>query len=183
MSTDPGPEAVTQREIAETLRTFVRSNWRSMTLQINGIRVVVGKDGPPASTDPTAPTAVATIPGPVASATVPAPAPAPAPDAAIARAAPVAPRKADPPADTSGFVEVRSPAVGAFWEAPSPGSPPFVEVGQVVAADDQLAIVEVMKLMNPVVAPVAGEVAYVCAGNAELVEYDQVLFLLRPSHA
>jgi biotin carboxyl carrier protein len=56
-----------------------------------------------------------------------------------------------------------------------------VEVGQVVAADDQLAIVEVMKLMNPVTAPVAGEVVHVCATNSDLVEYDQVLFWLRPS--
>jgi biotin carboxyl carrier protein len=51
-----------------------------------------------------------------------------------------------------------------------------------VAADEQLAIVEVMKLMNPVVAPLAGEVVQVCAANSELVEYDQVLFVLRPDH-
>jgi biotin carboxyl carrier protein len=70
--------------------------------------------------------------------------------------------------------------VGVFWVAPSPGQPPFVELGQVVARDEQLAIVEVMKLMNPVVAPVAGTVVRMCAANAELVEYDQVLFWIRP---
>lgn len=75
---------------------------------------------------------------------------------------------------------MRSPAVGVFWVAPSPGQPPFVELGQVVARDEQLAIVEVMKLMNPVVAPVAGTVVRVCAANASLVEYDQVLFWIRP---
>jgi biotin carboxyl carrier protein len=58
-----------------------------------------------------------------------------------------------------------------------------VAVGQVVEADEQLAIVEVMKLMNPVVAPQAGEIVAVCATNADLVEYDQVLFLLRPHDA
>jgi biotin carboxyl carrier protein len=75
---------------------------------------------------------------------------------------------------------VRSPAVGSFWVAPSPGEAPFVQVGDTVGEDQQLAIVEVMKLMNPVVTPVAGEVVEVCAANADLVEYDQVLFWIRP---
>jgi biotin carboxyl carrier protein len=50
-----------------------------------------------------------------------------------------------------------------------------------VAQDQQLAIVEVMKLMNPVVAPVAGTVVQVCAANADLVEYEQTLFWIRPA--
>jgi biotin carboxyl carrier protein len=77
-------------------------------------------------------------------------------------------------------VAVRSPAIGSFWVAPSPGQPPFVQVGDAVTEDQQLAIVEVMKLMNPVVSPTAGEVVRVCAANAELVEYEQVLFWIRP---
>jgi acetyl-CoA carboxylase biotin carboxyl carrier protein len=172
MSTDDGtPEAVTHREIAETLRTFARSNWRSMTLEIRGIRVTVGKDGPPS-------TAVSrSVATPLAAVPNPAPAPAATPAATTA----VAPPAAAPLLDTTGLVEVRSPAVGGFWVAPSPGAPPFVVAGQVVEADEQLAIVEVMKLMNPVVAPLAGEIVQICAGNADLVEYDQVLFLLRPS--
>ena len=83
--------------------------------------------------------------------------------------------------DTTGCVAVNSPAVGSFWVAPSPGQPPFVQVGQTVAEDEQLGIVEVMKLMNPVLSPTAGEVVEVCAANAELVEYEQVLFWIRPS--
>jgi biotin carboxyl carrier protein len=71
--------------------------------------------------------------------------------------------------------------VGSFWVAPSPGQPPFVQVGQMVAEEEQLAIVEVMKLMSPVLASTAGEVVEVCAANAELVEYEQVLFWIRPS--
>jgi acetyl-CoA carboxylase biotin carboxyl carrier protein len=172
MSADDGtPEAVTHREIAEMLRTFARSNWRSMTLEIRGIRVTVGKDGPP-STAVSRPVAT-----PLAAVPNPAPAPVATPVATTAVAAPAA----APLLDTTGLIEVRSPAVGSFWVAPSPGAPPFVVTGQVVEADEQLAIVEVMKLMNPVVAPLAGEIVQICAGNAELVEYDQVLFLLRPS--
>jgi len=162
------PDAVTQREITETLRMFARSDWRSMSLEIGGVRVIVGKDGPPTGVlaQAPAPSAPAAVPSPARTA----PAPATAPPAAPA-----------PRLDTTGLIEVRSPAVGAFWAAPSPGAPPFVAAGQVVAADEQLAIVEVMKLMNPVVAPLAGEIVAICAANSELVEYDQVLFLVRPS--
>jgi acetyl-CoA carboxylase biotin carboxyl carrier protein len=56
-----------------------------------------------------------------------------------------------------------------------------VRVGQTVERDEQLAIVEVMKLMNPVVATTPGEIVEVCAQNAEMVEYDQALFWIRPS--
>ena len=90
-------------------------------------------------------------------------APAAAPAPLLGRGAHLAARTAAaPPAatasvvDTTGCVAVRSPAVGAFWVAPGPGQPPFVEVGQTVAQDEQLAIVEVMKLMNPVVATARG---------------------------
>lgn len=193
---DTGPDAVpasvTYREIQELLATFARSGWAGMELDLRGIRVSVGRDGPPMSTAaataatatapasaaPTAPTAPTAPPAPGSAAPPPAPAAPVAPAAAAAPAAPVPP----PPASTdrTGLVAVRSPAVGAFWVAPSPGQPPFVAVGDHVAADTQLAIVEVMKLMNPVTAPDAGEVVEVCAGNADLVEYDQVLFWLRP---
>lgn len=174
-TTDGVPEAVTQREIAETLRTFASSDWRSMTLEIAGIRITVDKDGPPAAVAARATTAPADAPTADAP-TVVAPAKATVPAQATAP-----PALSAPPVDTTGLIEVRSPAVGAFWAAPSPGASPFVAVGQVVAADDQLAIVEVMKLMNPVSAPQAGEIVQICATNSEMVEYDQVLFLLRPS--
>jgi acetyl-CoA carboxylase biotin carboxyl carrier protein len=83
----------------------------------------------------------------------------------------------DPP---DGVVTVRSPTLGTFFVAPKPGAPPFVHPGDRVTADDTLGIVEVMKLMNPVKAPTAGEVVKVCAANNELVEYDRVLFWIRP---
>jgi acetyl-CoA carboxylase biotin carboxyl carrier protein len=174
------PDSVTHREIQEILRTFAASGWSTLELEVRGMRIVVGKDGPPAAAT-TAPAAGAATPGtaplpspaPVAPAATPAPtSPVPAPAAPAAPAAPV---------DTEGLVAIRSPAVGAFWVSPAPGQPPFVEVGQMVARDEQLAIVEVMKLMNPVIAAQPGEIVQVCANNAELVEYDQVLFLIRPS--
>ena len=170
------PESVSYREVQEILRTFRDSAWRSITLDLHGMRITVGKDGPPAASAETgAPPAAARSARPSA----PPPPAAAAP--AAAAAAPATGTPAAPSVDTTGCVAVRSPAVGAFWIAPSPGQPPFVEVGQAVAQDEQLAIVEVMKLMNPVVAPTPGEVVAVCAANADLVEYEQVLFWIRPA--
>jgi acetyl-CoA carboxylase biotin carboxyl carrier protein len=173
------PESVTYREVQEILRTFADSGWSGMTLEVEGMRITVGKNGPP-TTGTAAPTATV---APAETTTVAPAAPAIAP--AAAEPAPAKPAPAGPPpasaVDTTGCVEVRSPAVGSFWVAPSPGEPPFVAVGQTVADGEQLAIVEVMKLMNPVISGISGEVVQVCAANASLVEYEQVLFLIRPS--
>ncbi|GAB3179282.1 biotin carboxyl carrier protein [Micromonospora palomenae] len=74
--------------------------------------------------------------------------------------------------------QVRSPAVGILFHAPSPGAPPFVSVGDTVTPGQQLAIVEVMKLMIPVESTVHGTVSAVLHDNGEPVEYDDPLFLI-----
>jgi acetyl-CoA carboxylase biotin carboxyl carrier protein len=91
-----------------------------------------------------------------------------------------APEPEEEPEVPEGTVAVRAPLVGTFYAAPSPGAEPFVRVGDEVEAGQTLGIVEAMKLMNPIVADVAGVVAEIRAGDAESVEYDQVLLLLRP---
>ncbi|MEV4257296.1 biotin/lipoyl-containing protein, partial [Spirillospora sp. NPDC049652] len=75
---------------------------------------------------------------------------------------------------------VTAPLVGTFYRSPEPGAPPFVEVGGVVEEGDQVAIVEAMKLMNPVTAPCAGRVTGFDAADAEPVEYGQALIRLAP---
>ncbi len=87
---------------------------------------------------------------------------------------------AEEPEVPEGTVAVRAPLVGTFYVSPSPGSEPFVRVGDEVESGQTLGIVEAMKLMNPIVADSAGVVAEVRVGDAESVEYDQVLFLLHP---
>jgi acetyl-CoA carboxylase biotin carboxyl carrier protein len=75
---------------------------------------------------------------------------------------------------------VKSPIVGTFYEAPSPGSPPFVQVGDVVKPGQILCIVEAMKLMNEIEADQGGEVVRRVVENGQPVEYGQALFALRP---
>jgi biotin carboxyl carrier protein len=92
------------------------------------------------------------------------------------RGAPTAEDAAPEKAAADGLVEVASPMVGTFYRAPSPGAPPFVEVGSAVETGTQVCIIEVMKLMNSVVAGVRGVVAEVCAQNGAPVQYGDVLF-------
>jgi len=73
---------------------------------------------------------------------------------------------------------VKSPMVGTFYRSPSPGAPPFIEIGQAVKPGDTLCIIEAMKLLNEIEAEVAGEVKEVLVENGQAVEYGQPLFVI-----
>jgi acetyl-CoA carboxylase biotin carboxyl carrier protein len=75
---------------------------------------------------------------------------------------------------------IASPMVGTFYLAPSPESPPFVEIGQIVEIGQVVCIVEAMKLMNEIKSEVKGKVLEVAVGNAEPVEFGQTLFVVEP---
>ncbi len=75
---------------------------------------------------------------------------------------------------------INSPIVGTFYEAPSPGSPPFVKPGDTVDAGQVLCIIEAMKLMNEIESDIAGEIVKKLVNNGQPVEYGQPLFALRP---
>jgi acetyl-CoA carboxylase biotin carboxyl carrier protein len=76
---------------------------------------------------------------------------------------------------------VKSPIVGTYYGAPSPGAEPFVKVGGFVESGQTLCIVEAMKLMNEIESDMSGEVVRVFAENGQPVEYGQPLFGIRPS--
>jgi acetyl-CoA carboxylase biotin carboxyl carrier protein len=83
-----------------------------------------------------------------------------------------------PPAD--GRVHVVSPTAGTFYRAPTPGDPPFVEVGDHVGAGQQVAVVESMKIFFAVHAEVAGVVVAVLAGDGSLVDHGHPLLAVQP---
>ena len=102
-----------------------------------------------------------------------------APVAAVPSAAP--PQETAPPAVPEENLHiVKSPIVGTYYEAPSPGSPPFSKVGDTVTAGQILCIVEAMKLMNEIESDVAGEIVKILVSNGQPVEYGQPLFAIRP---
>jgi acetyl-CoA carboxylase biotin carboxyl carrier protein len=110
-----------------------------------------------------------------------------APSAAAPEAVPAAAAAGAPvpvadkaPAIEAGLHTVHSPIVGTFYECPSPGSPPFAKVGDVVEVGQILCIVEAMKLMNEIEADVAGEIVKKLVTNGQPIEYGQELFVIRP---
>jgi acetyl-CoA carboxylase biotin carboxyl carrier protein len=88
---------------------------------------------------------------------------------------------AGPPEPEESLYIVRSPIVGTFYESPSPGSPPFVKVGDTLKVGQVLCIVEAMKLMNEIECDVAGELVKKLIANGQPIEYGQELFAVRPS--
>ena len=105
----------------------------------------------------------------------------PAPELGAAPVTPV-PAALSPkePAPEENLHMVKSPIVGTFYEAPSPGAPPFVKAGDMVEEGQVLCIVEAMKLLNEIESDVAGEIVKKLAVNGQPIEYGQELFAVRP---
>jgi acetyl-CoA carboxylase biotin carboxyl carrier protein len=73
---------------------------------------------------------------------------------------------------------VRSPIVGTFYEAPSPGKPPFVKVGDKVKKGEVIFIIESMKLMNEVLSDFDGTVGEILVKNGDPLEFDQIVMTI-----
>ncbi len=91
--------------------------------------------------------------------------------------APAVAQPAAPEAPPSGHV-ITSPIVGSFYRSPSPGAPPFVEVGQKIKSGETLCIIEAMKMLNQIESDKDGVVAAILVENGQPVEYGQRLFII-----
>ena len=107
-----------------------------------------------------------------------------APVTAVVTPQPVAPAPATPPAksepvatESEGHV-LKSPMVGTFYRAPSPGAKPFVEIGQIVNEGDTVCIIEAMKLLNEIEADRSGVIREVLVENGQPVEYGHALMII-----
>lgn len=155
---------MTNEEIKELLRIFNESGVGELELQRGRDRLRVRKAGEGAS-----PAAFGSAP-----AATPA-APSPATGAPAPSAAPVQPAEPE-----SNQVLVKSPIVGTFYDAPSPGAAPFVKAGDKVEVGQVLCIIESMKLMNEIEAEVAGVISAKLVENGRPVEYGEALFAILP---
>ena len=116
------------------------------------------------------------------------PAPAPVYAAPAAAAAPAMPMSGPTEASTGGTAKAgnalpeghvqRAPMVGTFYSSSSPDKPAFVTVGQTIKAGETLAIIEAMKMFNPIEAEVSGTVVAILGENGSPVEFDQPLFVI-----
>jgi acetyl-CoA carboxylase biotin carboxyl carrier protein len=102
---------------------------------------------------------------------------APAPAPAAAPAPPASAPEASVETEEEGYA-VTAPMVGTYYSASSPGSPPFVQVGDRVSEGDTLCIVEAMKMMNQIEAEVSGTIKSIRVQNGDPVEYGQILFVI-----
>jgi acetyl-CoA carboxylase biotin carboxyl carrier protein len=103
--------------------------------------------------------------------------------APVAAAAPAAAPAAAAPAvdEDAGLTAIRSPMVGTFYSAPGPNDKAFVQVGSDVTEDTDVCIIEAMKVFNNIKAECRGKIAKVMVQNGQPVEFNTVLFLVKPA--
>jgi acetyl-CoA carboxylase biotin carboxyl carrier protein len=160
-----------QKELKELIDFLVEKDITEFELERGDLKVRVKRGSEPIVVPVAAPAAAPVLSGPAAVSVAAAP-------SATPQAAPVtAPAE---PAEEPGLHIVKSPIVGTYYESPSPGSPPFIKVGDTVSAGQVLCIVEAMKLMNEIESDVAGEVVKILVTNNQPIEYGQSLFAIRP---
>ncbi len=161
------------KEIKELVEFLIEKDIAEFELERGDVKVRIRRGNDGASAD-TRFIPVAAAPAPAVSYQAAPPAAAPA------SAAPAVPAAAPKEAVEEGLHEIKSPIVGTFYEAPSPGAPPFVKAGDEVTVGQVLCIIEAMKLMNEIEADVSGEIVKRLVANGQPVEYGQGLFLVRP---
>jgi acetyl-CoA carboxylase biotin carboxyl carrier protein len=173
---------LTYKDVVDILKIIDDSTCLELHLELGDLKlnVIKGRDAEPmAPSRPDAAQAAsrAPVPAPEKTAATAPPVPGPAAEAVAGKAVPVG--KSAEEAALAG-IKVRSPLAGTFYRSPSPGAPPFVEKGSVVKAGDQLAIVEVMKLMNSIRAPQDGVITEILVPNETMVAMGQVIMLMAP---
>lgn len=160
------------QDIAALIELFQSSNWDELHLEVQDLELFL-------STDPQARTAFqssSAVPGPS-----PGPALPPMPPARTAERIPDAASMEDGVPAPPHWVAVTAPNLGTFYRSPKPGSPPFVELGQAVEPQTELCLIEVMKLFTTLKAGVKGTLKRVCAKDAAMVEFGDILFYIEPA--
>lgn len=147
---------LTAKDVAEILRLLDQSNFDSLRLEMNGVKLELRRS----SAAPASPSVSESPPTIQPTESTP------------------AKRNVRLPSEP-GLTDIRSPFVGIFYRAPRPNEPAFVEAGSKVAENTLIGIIEVMKMMNPIRAGFAGEVVEILCENGALVEYGEVLMRLR----
>jgi acetyl-CoA carboxylase biotin carboxyl carrier protein len=150
---------------------------RELSLKFGDVELFISRDQESSSSS-----IAGQAPAPVGL-TPPSASPAPAPAVAVpAVAAPVPASSSSTPSTealAADEVLIKAPMVGIFYASPKPGAPNFVSVGESVAADSVLCIVEVMKLMSNIEAQVEGTVARILVENEQPVEFGQPLMVIK----
>lgn len=156
------PPKIDFDEINKVVKLLEDRNLSEFEIEVEGFKLKIGRQPKPAPA-PVAMAPAAPLPGPAAGG-----------DHGVTRAA-------ETGAESRGNAHfVTSPIVGTFYRAPSPSSPPFVDIGEPVKKGQTLCIVEAMKLMNEIECDVDGVIREIFVENGKPVEFGQRLFSVVP---
>lgn len=186
------------QRLARLIESLESSTFDYLQLRVGDLEVTIGKGAPPGAPAIAVParaahaSAVDEPPPSVQTALSPPVQTAPSQSARVAlspalQTAATPPTRATPSSSgvasdaAAGTIEIKSQIMGIFYSQPEPGSPPFVSIGAEVKEDTTVCLIEVMKTFNAMTAGVKGVITEICVKNAQLVEYGQVLFRIRPS--
>jgi acetyl-CoA carboxylase biotin carboxyl carrier protein len=164
-----------QKELRELIEFLVEKDIAEFEMERGDLKLHIKRG---AGAAPSMAPAVIAHAVPVAPMTAPMVTPS-SPTAASPSPAPAAP--APGTSDDADLHILKSPMVGTFYPAPSPGAPPFVAVGDSIKEGQVLCIIEAMKLMNEIEADATGEIAKIFVSNGAPVEYGMPLFGIRKS--
>ena len=171
----PDGYPMNQKELRELIEFLVEKDIAEFEMERGDLKLHIKRSGIQPATQ------LLSVPTVPHSAPVPAAIAAPAVPAATPGPAHVAPAAVAAASDDADLHVVKSPMVGTFYEAPSPGAPPFVSVGDTVKEGQVLCIIEAMKLMNEIEADASGEIVKRYVSNGSPVEYGMPLFGVRKS--
>jgi acetyl-CoA carboxylase biotin carboxyl carrier protein len=99
----------------------------------------------------------------------------------VMAAAPIASSPAPEADENENYITIKSSMIGTFYRSTSPETPPFVNIGDLIAEGDALCIIEAMKLFNEIESEVSGKIVKVLVDDSTPIEFDQPLFLVDPS--
>jgi acetyl-CoA carboxylase biotin carboxyl carrier protein len=157
------------QDIDSLIELFESSDWDEMHLKVEGFELFL-------STDPNRRVSGALQEPPAILAAPAARQATPGRGQSVAGAAQSEPALSVP----SHWVAVTAPNLGTFYRAPKPGAAPFVEIGQTVEPDNDICLIEVMKLFTTLKAGIKGIVRRVCVKDAAMVEFGETLFYIEP---
>ncbi len=163
-----------QRELKELIEFLIEKDIAEFELERGDVKVRIKRAADPVPAPPLE-RIITVQPAPSAGIQ-----PGAAPIADASGVPPPPPAPVEPAIPEEPLHIVHSPIVGTYYESPTPGSPPFIKIGDVVEAGQVLCIVEAMKLMNEIEADAAGEIVRKAVNNGQPIEYGQELFAIRP---
>ena len=148
------------QDIKDLMKEFNDSDIYKLSLEMDDVKLKLEKEEP---IQPIVAAPSAVMPAPIAAAPTAAPVVAPATSAC----------------EQQEISQVYPPVVDVFYSASAPDAPAYVQVGDRVQKGQTLCIIEAMKMMNEIKAPVSGEITEILAKNEDLVEYDQTIMLIK----